>query len=158
MKTLREMIGFALGKVTPWLQYSASPETLSDGEYSNQQCDATGNAKVTIAGKLAGEDLINDVTKTEQRFIRTNVLADNLVKSGAGFLHSISFSQSDAAPTAGTITIYDNTAESGTILYQECFTTTVFRGFSIIIDAAFSTGLYVGFSTTADVNVGVSYR
>jgi hypothetical protein len=84
--------------------------------------------------------------------------ADALIKTGAGFLHTVTFSCNDAAPTAGSIIIYDNTAESGTILYSETFTTTVFRGYTIHLNVKFNTGLYIGFTTTADVNVVCSYR
>ena len=83
--------------------------------------------------------------------------ADALVRTGAGFLHTLTFSCNDAAPTAGTIIVYDNTAESGTVLYSETFTTTVFRGYTVTLDIPFSTGLYIGFTTTADVNVQASY-
>ena len=88
----------------------------------------------------------------------TRVTADTLVKSGAGFLKTIAFAESDAAPTAGTIIIYDNTAESGTILYSETFSTTPFRGYAIELNVPFNTGLYVGFTTTADVGVTLSYK
>lgn len=108
--------------------------------------------------KIAGEDLTNDVLKTEQQFSGSNVTSDTAVKSSAGFLHTLTFSCNDAAPTAGSIIVYDNTAGSGTILYSETFDTTAFRGYSVVIDRVFSTGLYVDFTTTADVNVSVSYR
>jgi hypothetical protein len=95
----------------------------------------------------------------EQQFISSGAkTADALVKTGAGYIHSVTFSCNDAAPTAGSIIVYDNTAESGTILYSETFTTTPFRGYSVILDANFSTGLYIGFTTTADVNAVISYR
>ena len=93
-----------------------------------------------------------------KKFTAKNCTADTLVKTGPGELHSLTFSESDAAPTAGSIIIYDNTAESGTaILYSETFTTTTFRGYTVVLDVAFSTGLYVGFTTTADVNCMVAY-
>lgn len=91
-------------------------------------------------------------------FIHTLKTADALVKTGGGVLHTLTFSCNDAAPTAGSIIVYDNTAESGTILYSETFTTTAFRGFSVLLDISFTTGLYVGFTTTADVNCVVSYK
>lgn len=121
--------------------------------------DTTNNAlKVTLATTLAGEDVDADRVKVEQRFLPSQVTADALVKTGEGFLHTLTFSQTDAAPTAGTITVYDNTAESGTKLFEWNLTTAVFVPFSVTIDAIFSTGLYVGFSTTADVAVTASYR
>jgi hypothetical protein len=139
-------------------EYRASATTYTDGDATVLQTDVNGNLKATLATLIAGEDLTNDVLKVEQRFSGSMVSADALIKSGAGFLHSLTFAQIDAAPTAGTIIVYDNTAESGTILYSETFDTTIFRGYSVILDIAFSTGLYIGFATTADVGVTPSYR
>lgn len=130
----------------------------SDGTYEHMWSDSLNGMKVTQNTLTAGEDLTNDVVKTEQRFTLLNVTADTLVKTGAGFLHTITVAQTDAAPTAGTIIIYDNTAESGTIIQTISFTTAVFNPFSLIYDGTFSTGLYIGFTTTNDVNVTVSYR
>ena len=114
---------------------------------------------VTQDTLIAGEDLTNNVLKVEQRFSYAYCAgADTAIKSGEGFLHTLTFSQIDAAPTAGTIIVYDNTAESGTIIYSETFTTDVFRGYTVTIDASFSTGLYIGFTTIADIGVTVSYR
>jgi hypothetical protein len=99
------------------------------------------------------------INKVEQRFTSSGPkTADALIKSGPGFLHTLTISCNDAAPTAGSVIVYDNTAESGTILYSETFTTTAFRGFTVTLDVEFSTGLYIGFTTTADVNVVASYR
>jgi hypothetical protein len=122
---------------------------------------ASGNFKTSLAEMtttLAGEDIPNDRLKVEQRFSNAYCIADTAVKSGAGFLHTLTFSQIDAAPTAGTIIVYDNTAESGTVLYSETFDTTVFKGYSVILDCTFATGLYIGFTTTADIACSVSYR
>lgn len=82
----------------------------------------------------------------------------NLVKSGAGIVHTITFSQNDSAPTAGIITFYDNTAASGTIILNHTQTTTTFMPVTITLDASFTNGLYVNFNTTQDVNVTVTYR
>lgn len=124
-----------------------------------QHIDGAGTVGgVTLNTLQAGEDLTNDVTKVEQRFSYANISSDTAVKSGAGFLHTVTFAQIDAAPTAGTIIIYDNTAESGTIIFSSTWTTAVFYPTTVTIDAAFSTGLYVGFTTTADIGVTLSYR
>lgn len=93
-----------------------------------------------------------------EAYIVTLKAADALIKTGAGVLHSLTFSCNDAAPTAGSVIVYDNTAESGTQIFNHTFTTTPFAPCTVIIDGAFSTGLYIGFTTTADVNVTVSYR
>ena len=140
-------------------KYNASAPTYADGDRADLQVDTNGNIKVTLATAIAGEDVINDVLKVEQRFSASGVLTSGTaVKSGAGFLHTVTFSQNDAAPTAGTIDIYNNTAGSGTKLFSWTLDTTVFQPFSVVLDIPFSTGLYVDFTTTNDVNVVCSYR
>jgi len=84
--------------------------------------------------------------------------ADGLVKTGSGVVHSITFSCNDAAPTAGSVIVFDSVTEANTQIFNHTFTTTPFMPFSVILDAAFINGLYVGFTTTADVNVTVTYR
>lgn len=135
------------------IQYTAAEVLSSSFD------DTNNNIAVTQDTLTAGEDLINDVQKVEQRFSYTYCAgADTAVKSGAGFLHTLTFSQIDAAPTAGTIIVYDNTAESGTIIFSSTWTTAVFFPTTITLDVSFSTGLYIGFTTTADIGVTVSYR
>lgn len=132
----------------------------SEQDISNLTFDEDTSAQSTsLSTLIAGEDLTNDVQKVEQRFSYTYCAgADTAVKSGAGFLHTLTFSQIDAAPTAGSIIVYDNTAESGTIIFSSTWTTAVFYPTTVTIDASFSTGLYIGFTTTADIGVTVSYR
>jgi hypothetical protein len=91
-------------------------------------------------------------------FTYTLKTSDALVKTGAGTLGSLTFSCNDAAPTAGSIIVYDNTAESGTVIFNHTFTTTPFVPFTLPLNVDFSTGLYIGFTTTNDVNVTVAYR
>jgi hypothetical protein len=90
------------------------------------------------------------------RFIK--LAADGQVKAGTGVLHSLTFSCNDAAPTAGSVIVYDSLTETGTEIFNHTFTTTPFAPCSVLLDAAFATGCYVGFTTTADVNVTVTYR
>ncbi len=106
-----------------------------------------------------GADTVADVQKVEHRFVHSGLkVADALIKTGPGFLHALQFSQNDAAPTAGTIDVYDNTSASGTKLFSWTMTTAVFTPFSVILDVPFAIGLYFDFTTTADVNVSASYR
>lgn len=86
------------------------------------------------------------------------VAADALVKTGSGVLHSITFTCNDAAPTAGSIIVYDSLTEANTQILNHTFTTTPFVPTTVLLDVAFATGLYVGFSTTADVNATIAYR
>jgi hypothetical protein len=94
----------------------------------------------------------------EETFQVTVKAADALVKTGAGKLHTLTFSCNDAAPTAGSVIVYDSLTETGTVIFNHTFTTTPFAPCSVVLDVAFATGLYIGFTTTADVNVTVSYR
>lgn len=106
-----------------------------------------------------GEDGANDVQKVEQRFAYSvPQVASGVVKSAPGFLHALQFSPNDAAPTAGTIDVYDGTSASGNKIFSWTLTTAVFTPFSVIFDVAFSVGLYINITTTADVNVSASYR
>jgi len=82
---------------------------------------------------------------------------DLLVFTGAGTLDNIIITQDDAAPTAGTIDIYDNTTNSGRKIFTWNLTTAVFNPISIPFNFKFNTGLYVKFTTTADVNVILNF-
>jgi hypothetical protein len=126
----------------------------------NDAYDSGGNLEATLITQIAGEDIANDVLKVEPRFSYfAPVVADALIKTGAGFVHTITISQQDAAPTAGTIQIRDAVAAgAGTIIFEWVLTTAVFMPFTITLDATFNTGLYVDFTTTGDVNVQGSYR
>ncbi len=87
------------------------------------------------------------------------VVGDTLIKTGPGFLQCIMFAQSDAAPTAGTVSILDSTAAgAGTAIFTQVFTTAVFLPVQICPQTNFSTGLYIDMTTTGDVNTTVSYR
>jgi hypothetical protein len=88
----------------------------------------------------------------------TKLTADGLVKTGESVIHTITFTCDDAAPTAGSIKVFDNTSAAGTEVYEETFTTTPFRGYSVTLDCAVANGIYVDFTTTADVNCIVTYR
>lgn len=140
-------------------RYNSTPPTLSDGNRADIQLDANGNLKVSLGTNIEGEDSTNHVMKSEHQYTPSGVLTgDTQVKASAGFIHTVTISCNDAAPTAGSIIIYNNTAESGTQVFNHTFTTTPFAPFTITLDMVMSLGIYVGFTTTADVNVSVSYR
>lgn len=80
-----------------------------------------------------------------------------LVKTGTGFLHTVTLSQSDAAPTAGNITIYDSLTPSGKVLFTHTQTTAVFMPVSVTLDVPFDLGMYMAF-VPADVSVTLSYK
>lgn len=96
-------------------------------------------------------------TALAQGYSFVSILGDTLIKSGPGLVHTITLC-SDAAATAGTFILYDNNAESGTVIAKVTFVAAYFPPVTLTLDAAFSTGLYAGFTTTADVDVTVTYR
>lgn len=138
-----------------------SPTTLTpaDGDYARPRLNSIGGQWVQEQFAPAYEDNTNSVARVEHRYSTSGVLAsDTLVKTGAGYIHTVTFTCNDAAPTAGSLILYDNTAESGTQILNHTFTTTPFAPCTVILDVPFATGLYAGFTTTNDVNVVISYR
>lgn len=118
----------------------------------------------TLLPKLAGENLTADVMMVEQQFSFSNITtnATTTVKSGSGMLHNISINNPALITVANlTMTVYDNTAGSGTKIgtYTVPFGLTTQVPFVISINAKFSTGLTIvtaGPTVTADITV--AYR
>jgi hypothetical protein len=99
----------------------------------------------------AGEDLTNDVLKVEQRFPNTYISSatTTVVKTGVGVLHSIVVGET----AAGSITIYDNTAGSGTII--GVLKASIAEG-TYVFNTSFSVGLTI--VTAGASKITVNYR
>lgn len=121
---------------------TVATRTNANGDYGPLSTDA------------AGALLVNPAVFTYNAVIA----ADAQIKGSAGVLHSITFSCNDAAPTAGSIIVFDSLTEANTQIFNHTFTTTPFVPFTVTFNCVFATGLYVGFTTTNDVNVSVSYK
>jgi hypothetical protein len=91
-------------------QYNSSAPTYASGDIAALQSDVNGNLKSTLATKIAGEDLTNDVMKVEEQFSYAYIASATTtqVKSGATFLKAIVVNTT----AAGTIGIIDNTSGS----------------------------------------------
>lgn len=140
----------------------STPTDLSagatNGDYEPFQVDANGAVWISLATLIAGEDLTNNVLKVEQRFSFLNIAAGQAtttVKSGAGFLHSITFNS--AATATNVTTVYDNTAGSGTVIAIPAATTATVPT-TLTYDCSFSTGLTIVTGTANGSNMTVSYR
>lgn len=109
---------------------------------------------------ISGEDTTNNVLKVEGQFSYNGYkAADTQIKASAGFVHSVVCAGTDATATAGTIILYDNTAESGTVIWRlDVAAVAMNTPSTVILDAVAATGLYLGFTTTADVACTVTYR
>ena len=90
-------------------------------------------------------------------FIPIHFTADQLIKTGAGMVHTITLS-SDAAATAGTLILYDSVTEANTVILKVTFEAAYLRPVNITLDARFDAGLYAGLTTTGDVDITVTYR
>lgn len=120
--------------------YNATPPTFTDGQQGGIQLNAKGEVKVE---------------KVEYSYGR--VTADGQIKSGAGLVHTVTFSATGTV-TAGVITIYDSTDESGTVIWSGLIQTGL-NPLTIMLDVAFTNGLYVGYDgTIQNVGTTVSYR
>jgi hypothetical protein len=115
---------------------------------------------VSLATLISGEDQTNNVLRVEGQFSYNGYkAADTQIKASAGYVHTVTCAGTDAAATAGTIILYDNTAESGTKIWQlDVAAVAMNTPFTVTLDAVATTGLYLGFTTTADVACTVSYR
>lgn len=100
----------------------------------------------------------NRALMVEHRYTYSRATGDILVKSGAGFIHTLSIAPLTATPSAGLLTVYDSTTESGTAIYSEWVLATS-AGRTITLDTDVSTGIYLGFDgTLANVQATISYR
>lgn len=105
----------------------------------------------------AGEDLVNDVQKIERRLNYTNITtqATTTIKTGSGVLGTLTIN----TPVANAvITIYDNTAGSGTKIGTITLPAALVSDgpISLSLDLLFLTGLtLVTSGAPMDITVGV---
>ncbi len=142
----------------PLLKYVSSAETLTNGQVSGFKGDANSNLLASLGALLAGEDLLTNILVTENRYSYSYCVADTQVKAGAGFVHSLTFTPLDAAATAGTIFLYDSLTEAVPTVFSYYIPAAALVPVTVILDVVCGTGIYIGFTTTADVAVTVSYR
>jgi hypothetical protein len=102
--------------------------------------------------------LFNSGQNIPNTYLYKTVTADALVKSGETIVHSITFSPTDAAVTAGSISLLDSTSYGSGTTTTYYFTAAYHEANTIILDAIYPNGLYVDFDTTADVNVNITYK
>ena len=133
-------------------------DSVDEGDAGAIRISLRRALKTDMDTLLSGEDQTNGVFKVEGQFSGSQATADAQVKATAGFLHAVTFMCTDAAPTAGSIIVYDSAAESGTVVCNLQVSTVFFNPFTLIFDRVMGTGIYVGFTTTADVAAQVEYR
>lgn len=142
-------------------QYYPTTVTLSSNQVSMPGLDVNANLKTNIATLISGEDQTNDRLKVYQPFSYSNITTNTtaVAKSGAGFLHTITLNNPGKFTVADlVITVYDNTAASGTKIGT--WTIPVVATAQVVppitIDVAFTTGLTIltsGPTVAADITV-----
>lgn len=143
-------------------QYNASPPTVADAGLVNLQSDSSGNIKVYKATQL---DPVNDSITTYpfgHSFTNITTNTTTTVKSGSGTLMGIKINNPALITVANlTITVYDNTAASGTLIGTMTvpFGLTTAVPFHIPFNLGFSTGLtIVTAGPTVTGNLTVEWR
>ncbi|WP_160665162.1 hypothetical protein [Pseudarthrobacter sp. ATCC 49987] len=114
---------------------------------ANDTRSAGVTGSFTLRDKIAGEDLLNDVLKAEDRSSYVNTTASVLVKTGAGRLKGIFV----ASGTTPTIKLWDSTTAASTVLINT-FTPAVGTYYAFP-SVEFATGLFITVSGTIDCTV-----
>jgi len=141
-------------------RHTASPPVKAEGSTGYFSFDLNSNARFTLGTLISGEDQAANVIRVEQQFLSSGTkTADAQIKAAPGYVDVINCYGTDAAAVAGTIILYDNTAESGTILWSWTVGALDYHiPFDHQVHAIAATGIYLGYTTTTDVNCTVSYR
>ena len=148
--------------------YNASPITLTDGRGSSLAVDINGKLLTTstISGTVAatqsgtwtvqpGNTANTTPWLVQQSFSNTNITTatTTTVKSGAGVLHQVTVNTKGTI--ASTITIYDNTAGSGTKIGT---IDSLNLAGAFAYDVGFTTGLTLVTTGTVAPDISVVYR
>lgn len=129
----------------------------TDGDYATINQDSLGHLWSREGFAPAYENNTTGKAIVEESYSTTRVTADGQIKASAGFVRHISFAATGTV-TAGTITLYNNTAESGTVLWSGIIQVGT-APVTVPINAEASTGIYVGYDgTVANVATHVSWR
>ena len=135
--------------------YQLTPPSLTSGSLSSLQFDVNSNLQSNLATSIAGEDFnynrLAIIGKYNYTYISTQTTT--IIKYGPGLLHTINFQ-----PLAsGVITIYDNTAGSGSIIFSSTQPSTLLGGsVCSIFDIQFNIGLTI-VTSGANQTINISW-
>lgn len=148
--TQRIVLPFNQAQITNWGHASTGAAVPSIGQFI-----AMSDGTNAVAPKVNG---VAAQLVESGPYLFSRKTADGQVKGSAGFIHTVCISGITATPTAGLITIYDSTTETGTIVYSEWVFATVV-GHSVLLDVPTTNGIFVGYDGSAtNIAVTVTYR
>lgn len=138
-------------------RYNASPTARTEGQFGVLQTDSAGNLNINLGTTVSGENQTTNRLMIEHAYTYARMSAATTTThfSGAGFLQSITVNK---AVAAGTITIYDNTAGSGTIVGVITFGAALLSDppHTAIYNVFINTGLTI--VTSAATDITIAYR
>lgn len=138
-------------------KYNASAPTFDDGDVGELQIDASGYLRTTLATLITGENQTLNRLMAMPSCSFNNIITNTttVVKTGAGILYALILGDPRASEV---ITIYDNTAASGTLIGTITLPATLLTDVTYyLFGVAFSTGLTIVTATGAAVNLTVAY-
>lgn len=150
------IIGYMIGSTSYAQAVSAKVmAVLMDG--NGQLITSSNGLNVRLSETIAGEDVLNDLMRVEQRYTFVNVVGTTttVVKSGAGHLHAIVI---NTAAANGVIRCRDNTSDAGTLILQITQPASLLQTYATLLyDVSFSVGLTCVTATAAQ-DVTFIYR
>ena len=139
------------------IQYVGGEDSTNSIKVVGGKDIGTKRAVYTTLGDLiAGEDLTNDVLKTEHQYSYHYIAAptaDSVVKASAGFLHAIILG---AWVTGGTVEVSDHASDGdGNVKIKLTAGATDESGFpkTVLVDSVFGTGITVDTIGLTDVTL-----
>lgn len=140
-------------------RYRSTPLTLANEDFSSEiAVDVHNNQLFSLATLEPGSNPADDVQEVLTPLTAVLVTGDNQVNPGRTYVGSITIQPNTTTPTAGSIAIYDSLTEGGTKKYEFALPNTWFAPFTIIVNSWFDTGVFVGYTTAANVNTTVTIK
>jgi hypothetical protein len=139
------------------LKVNVTSPTFTDGDRADLQGDINGYLKMREQYAPVYENNTTGKAVVEHNYTVVRVTADGQIKASSGFVHTVTISAIGTV-VAGVITLYANTAESGTVVWSGTAQVAM-NPVTILLDTEVGTGIYVGYDgTVANVAVSVSIR
>lgn len=127
-------------------RYDASLPTYDDADRVNLQADVNGRLIAYLGTLLAGEDLVANVLRNEQRVSYTNASSSTQIKSGAGRFFGFVVN----SHTNGTLRFWDQTSSAPPVLLNTMTFAAGPANWTFPVAIEFSTGLYAAVGGTID--------